>query len=132
MVLKGIGTLVRVAGLLAAVLVSACLVGCRGPAAQRRDLAGRFEYYSGDKPQGRTCFVLNEDGGYVLGDANEPLGQISMLGTLSHGTWRLSSDETGQKLIIGKSEFPIQRRGSAIRVTVNDDLGMYCDLLPHS
>jgi hypothetical protein len=113
---------------LTAIMLSGSLVGCRDQSMNRDDLIGRFEYHSGDKPQGSICFVLNSDGGYVLGDANAPLSEISMSGSPSRGTWKLSFDGTGQKLIIGKSGLPVQRAGSSIRVTVNDDLGMYCDL----
>ena len=64
----------------------------------------------------------------MLGDASVPLSEISMSGTPPRGTWKLSFDGTGQKLIIGKSVLPVQRAGSSIRVAVNDDLGMNCDL----
>jgi hypothetical protein len=114
--------------LLMTAILSASLVGCRDRTINRDDLIGRFEYRSGDKPQGTTCFVLNSDGGYALGDANAPLGEISMSGTPPRGTWKLSFNSTGQELIIGKSGLPVQLKGSSIRVTVNDDLGMYCDL----
>ena len=113
--------------LLAAVIISASLSGCHNQSINRDALAGQYEYHSGNKPQGTVCFVLNSDGGYVLGDANEPLSQLSMSGTTAHGTWELSSDATGQKLLIGKSSLPVGRTGTSIRVTFNDDLGMYCD-----
>jgi len=111
--------------LLAAVFVSASLLGCHGQLISRDALACRYEYYSGNKPQGTVCWVLNSGGGYVLGDANEPLSQFPMS---SHGTWELSSDDTGQKLIIGKTSLPVSRTSTSIRITVNDDLGMHCDL----
>jgi hypothetical protein len=114
--------------LLAAVFASASLLGCHSQLISRDALAGRFEYHSGNKPQGTVCFVLNTDGSYVLGDANEPLSQLSMSGANARGTWELSSDETGQKLIIGKSSLPIGRTSTSIRVTSNGDLGMYCEL----
>jgi hypothetical protein len=119
---------VRGAVFLTAVIASALLVGCRDRSINRDDLIGRFEYHSGNKPQGSICFVLGSDGGYVVGDASAPLSQISMSGTPPRGTWKLSFEGTGQGLIIGKSRLPVQRAGSSIRVTVNDDLGMYCDL----
>lgn len=114
--------------LLAGVFVSAALSGCHNQLVNRDALAGRYEYQSGNRPQGTVCFVLNSDGGYVLGDANEPLSELSMSAAEAHGTWELSSDATGQRLIIGKSSLPVGRTGTSIRVTVNDDLGMYCDL----
>jgi hypothetical protein len=114
--------------LLIVVFLSASLVGCHDRSINRDDLAGRYEYHSGNKLQGSVCFVLNSDGGYVLGDTHEPLSQLSMLGTSPHGTWELSSDASGQKLIVGKSSLPVGRAGTSIRVTVNDDLGMFCDL----
>jgi hypothetical protein len=114
--------------LVAGAFVSSSLLGCHNQSINRNALAGRYEYHSGSRPQGTVCFVLNSDGGYVLGDANEPRSQLSMSAAEAHGTWELSSDATGQKLIIGKSSLPVGRKGTSIRVTVNDDLGMYCDL----
>ena len=88
--------------LLTTIILSASFVGCRDRSINRDDLIGRFEYHSGEKPQGTICFVLNSDGGYSLGDANVPLSQISMSGTPPRGTWKLSLDGSGQELIIGK------------------------------
>jgi hypothetical protein len=114
--------------LLTAVFLSGCLLSCHDRTVNRDELDGRYEYHSGDRPQGSVCFVLSADGSYSLGDANQPLDDMSMKGTSPHGTWELSSDATGQKLFIGKSSLPVGRAGSSIRVTVNDDLGMYCEL----
>lgn len=118
----------RKTGSMAAAFLLASLTGCRPGSVDRDNLVGRYEYHSGNKSQGTTCFILNSDGSYVLGDAVEPLGQISMSGTPSHGMWQLGSG-TGQELIIGRSALPVRRTSSSIRVTVDDDLGMYCDLL---
>jgi hypothetical protein len=118
--------LVRKAGFFASALLLS-LTGCRAGLVDRNDLIGRYEYHSGNKSQGTTCFVLTSDGSYVLGDAREPLSQTSMSGTPSHGTWQLGSG-TGQELFIGRSSLPVRRTPSSIRVTVDDDLGMYCDL----
>jgi hypothetical protein len=118
----------RDAAFLTAIVLSASLVGCRHRSINREDMVGSFEYHSGDKPQGSICFVLSSNGSYSLGDANQPLDDMSMKGGPPHGTWELSSDATGQKLFIGKSSLPVGREGSSIRVTVNNDLGMYCEL----
>lgn len=115
--------------LVAAVLVSAFVSGCHNRSISQHDvLAGNYEYHLGNKAQGKVCFVLNSDGRYFLGDAHEPLSQPSMSGTSPHGKWELHSDTSGQTLIIGDSSLPIARTSSSIRVTVDDDLGMYCDL----
>lgn len=114
--------------LLIAVCLSTSLLGCHDRLINQNELAGPYEYYSGSKPQRRVCFVLNADGSYVLGDADEPLSQFPSLRTSPHGKWELMSDATGQKLIIGKISLPVGRTRTSIRVTVNDDLGMYCDL----
>jgi hypothetical protein len=121
-------TRLRDAVLLTAVFLTAVLLGCHYRGVNRDELVGRYEYYSGSKPQGSACFVLSSGGGYVLGDANQPLSDMSMKGASPHGTWELTSDATGQKLTIGKSSLPVSRAGAFIRVTVNDDLGMYCEL----
>ena len=115
--------------LVTAVFVSASLSGCHERSINPDDvLAGHYEYHLDNKAQGTVCFALDSDGRYVLGDAHEPLSQLSMSGTPVHGTWELGSDATGQKLFIGKSSLPIVRTSSSIRVTIDGDLGMYCDL----
>lgn len=69
--------------LLTAIILSVSLVGCRDRSINRDDLIGRFEYHSGDKAQGSTCFVLNSDGGYVPAITNHlcvvPIGSLPSL-----------------------------------------------------
>jgi hypothetical protein len=102
--------------------------GCEGSPVDTKAAAGRYEYYSGGKGQGTTCFVLSNDGTYRLGDAKEPLSSISMSGATPTGKWEIVH---GHKLFIGGSSLPIDRNSSFIRVTVNDDLGMYCKSPTH-
>ena len=123
----------RILGLLqksAVLLIFGSLVSCGSKPVSINDVIGRYEHHSGNSPRGTTCFVLMPDGTYHLGDAKEPLSEMSMSETPTNGTWRLVSG-TGQKLWIGKSSLPVERLSSSIRVTVNGDLGMYCDLPMH-
>jgi len=115
-------------GISAGLIVLSIIAGCGGKPVSINEAIGRYEYHSGNKGQGATCFVLSPDGTYFLGDAKEPLSDLSMSGSPSNGTWRLGSGTGREDLLIGGSALPIEGTSSSIRVTVNDDLGMYCDL----
>jgi hypothetical protein len=108
-----------------AVFLLGLLTGCKEMPVPMKDAIGSYEYYSGAKPQGSICFVLNGDGTYRLGNAKDPLSEISLSGSPTNAHWTLASD---QKLLIGKSSLPIEHKSSYIQITVNDDLGMYCNL----
>lgn len=101
--------------------------GCRKQQVRMSEMAGRYEFHSGNAAQGLICFELHTNGTYELGNAEQPLRELSMSGSADKGRWSLGKT-TEQVLLIGHSNVPIERTHSSIRVTVNDDLGMYCDL----
>src|SRR6202007_107278 len=78
------------------------LIACTGKPVTKSDAIGRYEYHSGNKAQGTTCFILNPEGTYVLGDAKEPLSDMSMGGTPPQGTWQLRYG-AGRVLWIGRA-----------------------------
>jgi hypothetical protein len=104
------------------------LTGCGQKPVSVAQAAGSYEYHSGNRAQGVACFELRSNGSYTLGNAKEPLGSIAMTGSPPQGRWTLGGGTDHQELSIGKSSLPIERTHSSIRVTVDDDLGMYCDL----
>jgi hypothetical protein len=111
-----------------ALIFEIAICGCERSPVTVKEMAGTYEYHGGNPAMGKICFKLKSDGSYLTGDASEPLGDLSMRGTPSSGTWALDGDSTGQKLWIGNSSLPIGKTPSSIRVNVNDDLGMYWDL----
>jgi hypothetical protein len=93
---------------------------------------GTYEYHSGDIATGQSCFTLDRDGTYSLGNAGDPLGQLVLTDTPQSGKWSLHDDDSGQQLIIGNATLAIERTSSVVRVRVNDGLGIYCDLPQHA
>jgi hypothetical protein len=93
---------------------------------------GTYEYHSGDIATGQSCFTLDRDGTYSLGNAGDPLGQLVLTDTPQSGKWSLHDGDSGQQLIIGNATLAIERTSSVIRVRVNDGLGIYCDLPQHT
>ncbi len=121
----------RTASIAASALLIGGFLGCHKEPLSPSDLAGQYEYFSAQRAQGTICFVLRADGTYLYGDATEPLNEINQISvgrTPREGTWRLGFG-TGQELQIGNSSFPIERTATRIQVTINDDLGMFCDLV---
>jgi hypothetical protein len=112
-----------------AVASLACaLAGCQSaPLISRNECFGSYEAHLGDKATGKVCFILREDGTYALGDP-QPKEGLGYFALPSNGSWQLHGDSTGQQLFIDKTTLPITREKISIRVNVNDDLGMYCDL----
>ncbi|MDQ1452233.1 MAG: hypothetical protein QOK38_2099 [Acidobacteriaceae bacterium] len=121
----------RPLGVLSVVPLLSLVGGCPTQLVKVSEMAGKYEYHSGNVARGSICFELHTNGTYVLGDAKEPLKDLSMSGSQEEGRWNLGST-TGQVLVIGNSSLPIEHTPSSIRVTVNDDLGMYCDLSTQS
>ena len=106
------------------VFLSVMVLGCQNRSISTDECAGSFEYHLANKATGTVCFVLNQDGSYTRGSSNDnPLGNRDV----PRGKWTLDKDSTGQKLNIGNSRLPLERTHSSIRVTINDDLGQYCD-----
>jgi hypothetical protein len=104
------------------------LTGCASKPVSVTQAAGSYEYHLANHGQGVICFELHPNGSYTLGNAKEVLGSMSMGGTLREQRWTLGGGTDHQELWIGKASLPIERTRSSIRVTVDDDLGMYCDL----
>jgi hypothetical protein len=119
---------IRVVAILRGVGLLAIPIGCRAPQSVTvADAAGSYEYHSGNHAMGTICFELKPDGSYHLGNAKEPLSSTSVQGSESAGRWTLSGGPPEEILLLGKSSLPVERTRSSIRVTVDDDLGMYCD-----
>lgn len=119
---------IRVVSILGVMSLLAAPMGCRAPRSVTvSDAAGSYEYHSGNRALGTICFELEPDGSYHLGNAKEPLSSMSVSGSQGVGRWTLSGGPPEEILLLGKSSLPIERTGSSIRVTVDDDLGMYCD-----
>ena len=122
----------RLAGtLLIPLFTLAAFTACRSHVHPPEEV-GTYEYHSGDIATGQSCFTLDRDGTYSLGDAGDPLGQLVLTDTPRSGKWSLHDDDSGQRLLLGDSTLPIERTPSAIRVRVNDGLGIYCDLPQHT
>jgi hypothetical protein len=109
-------------------LVVASLVSCKQRSFTYADAAGSYEYHLGNSAQGSICFELYPNGSYRLGDAKEPLSSTSIRGSQATGRWTLSGSSDEEVLLLGKSSLPIERTRLSIRVTIDDDLGIYCDL----
>ena len=104
------------------------LTGCTTKPVSVTQAAGSYEYHSANRAHGTVCFELSPDGSYKLGDAKEALESISLSGALREQGWTLGGGTDQQELWIGKARLPIERTHSSIRVTVDDDTAMYCDL----
>jgi hypothetical protein len=118
--------------ILGSILVLATLASCRTPQLVTvADSTGSYEFHSGNRALGTICFELDSNGSYHLGNARVSLSSISMRGAPETGRWTLSGGPGEEILLIGKASLPIERTPSSIRVTVDDDLGMYCDLPVH-
>jgi len=117
----------RLAGTLSILLFTLiALTACRSHVHPPEEV-GTYEYHSGDIATGQSCFTLDRDGTYSLGNAGDPLGQLVLTDTPPSGRWSLHDDANGQQLILGDTALPIELKSSAIRVRVNDTLDIYCD-----
>ena len=104
------------------------LIACRSHVHPPEEV-GTYEYHSGDIATGQSCFTLDRDGTYSLGNAGDPLGQLVLTDTPKYGKWSLHDDANGQQLLIlDKAVLPIERTSSFVRARVNDTLNIYCDL----
>jgi len=65
---------------MASVVFLVALLGCKNAPVSQSDLIGRYEYHSGNRAMGSSCFVLSPYRTYVLGDAKEPLSQTAFSG----------------------------------------------------
>ena len=108
-------------------LIPAMLTACHAHV-HSPEPVGTYEFRSGNIATGQSCFSLANDGTYALGDAGDPLGQLALTDAPKSGRWTLHEDETGQQLILGHASLPIVRTSTAIRVKVNEPMGIYCDL----
>jgi len=118
----------RLAGtLLIPLFTLIALTACRSHVHPPEEV-GTYEYHSGDIATGQSCFTLDRDGTYSLGNAGDALGQLVLTDTSPSGKWSLHDDANGQQLLLGDTVLPIERTSSVVRVRVNDGLGIYCDL----
>jgi hypothetical protein len=108
-------------------LTSTMLTACHSHV-QPPEEVGTYQYRAGDIDTGQSCFSLQKDGTYSLGDAGDPLGQLALTDAPKRGRWTLHEDADGQQLILGNAILPIERTSSAIRVKVNESTRIYCEL----
>lgn len=104
--------------LLTAALIWACTSG-RMPA--RDQFVGNYIFFSADAgaPHDADSLSLLSNGTYRI--VNMPFGRR---GSEEKGIWYLTTERT-PNIVLGKSGYPIEIKGTEIRLIVNDDLDEY-------
>lgn len=112
-------------------LIAACclLAGCRAqPPITRAELVGSYAYKSED-PSGRATdhawdrLTLQSSGKYHLVQ-----GGPTKLKTETVGAWTLdpwSSPAHGPVVVLDHSEYPVQIKGSEVRLLIDEDTGIW-------